>query len=225
MPTSRVSTLLLQASTLFADLPETTREEIAQGAQRRTVAKGGTVALVGDPPEHLFLIASGVAYSVMTDDAGNQVILSILKPGDHFCDAELLENSPITSTVIARETCEVVLIAKSTFQVLVARNHAVSLALTRSLLRRVRAAESRFGSIALKGLDARLADFLLCEAQVVNGTRVVDTHLTNRDIGRMIGASREGVSRAMKELKARGFLEQRGKSIVLREQIVNVAAD
>jgi CRP/FNR family cyclic AMP-dependent transcriptional regulator len=224
MVAPRVSTLLLQASTLFADVSETTLEEIAQGAQRRTVGRGGTIAFAGEPPQHLFLIASGVAHSVMTDAAGNQVILSILKPGDHFCDAELLEDSPLASTVVARESCEVVMITKSTFQDLIARHYPLSLALFRNLLKRVRAAENRFGSIALKGLGARLADFLLCEAHVVNGTRVVDTNLTNRDIGRMIGASREGVSRAMKELRARGFLEQRGKSIVLREQIVNVPA-
>jgi CRP-like cAMP-binding protein len=88
-------------------------------------------------------------------------------------------------------------------------------------LKRVLAADNRFGSPAL---DARLANFLLCEAHVVNGTREADTPLTNRDIRKMIGASREGVSRPMKELWARGFLEQRGKSIVLREQIMIVAA-
>lgn len=106
---------------------------------------------------------------------------------------------------------------------MIAQHHVLSRALFRHLLKRARAADARFGSIALKGIDARLADFLLCEAQLVNGTRIVDTHLTNRDIGRMIGASREGVSRAMKELRTRGYLEQRGKSIVLREQIVGLA--
>jgi CRP/FNR family cyclic AMP-dependent transcriptional regulator len=224
MAKPRASTLLLQASTLLAGLPQSTLEDIAEGAQRRTVAKGGKIALAGESPQYLFIVVSGVAHSVMTDNAGNQVILSILKPGDHFCDAELLEDLPLASTVVARENCDVLMIGKSTFQDLIAQHHLLSRSLFRHLMKRARAADNRFGSLALKGLDARLADFLLCEAHMVNGTRVVDTDLTNRDIGQMIGASREGVSRAMKELRTRGYLERRGKSIVLREQIVSLAA-
>lgn len=224
MTSMRVSTMLLKASTLFADLPETTLEEIAEGAQRQIVARGHTIAFAGETPQHLFIVVSGVAHAVVADSARNQVILSTFKAGDHFCDAELLEDSALTASVVARKCCEVVMIAKSTFKDLVARYSALSLALIRILNKRVRTADNRFGSIALKGLDARLADFLLCEAQVVDGTRVIGTHLTKRDIGRMIGASREGVSRAMKDLRTRGYLEQRGKSIVLREHIVNLAA-
>lgn len=115
MASPNASPLLLQAATLFADLPEDTLADIAEGAKRRAVTKGATIALAGESPQHLVVIASGVAHSVMTDSAGNQVILSILKPGDHFCDAELLEDSPLASSVVARENCDVVMIAKSTF--------------------------------------------------------------------------------------------------------------
>ncbi|MFM7459300.1 MAG: cyclic nucleotide-binding domain-containing protein, partial [Burkholderiales bacterium] len=114
-------------------MPETTLEKIAEEAQRQTVARGGMVTIAGETPQHLYIIVSGVAHAVVADSARNQIILSIFKAGDHFCDAELLDNSALTASVVARKCCEVVMIAKSTFKDLVARHSALSLALIRIL--------------------------------------------------------------------------------------------
>jgi CRP-like cAMP-binding protein len=133
MVAPRVSPLLLQATTLFADLAETTSEDIALGALRRAVPKGATIASAGELPQYLFAIVSGVAHPVMTDSAGNQVILSVLKADDNFCDAELPGDSPHISTVVAHEDCEALTITKSKFRDLIVRHFALSQALFRHL--------------------------------------------------------------------------------------------
>jgi CRP/FNR family cyclic AMP-dependent transcriptional regulator len=49
---------------------------------------------------------------------------------------------------------------------------------------------------------------------------VVAKRLPKQDIAKMIGASREMVSRVMKDLQMGGYIEMRGSQIVLRDTIM-----
>ena len=51
----------------------------------------------------------------------------------------------------------------------------------------------------------------------VNGERVVTRRLTKQDIGKMVGATREMVSKVMKDLQTSGYIEVQGSTIVLRD--------
>jgi len=68
----------------------------------------------------------------------------------------------------------------------------------------------------------RVARLLLEMAETVDGQKVVTKKLAKQDIAKMIGASREMVSRVMKDLQAGGYIEVRGSSIFLRENILAV---
>ncbi len=52
----------------------------------------------------------------------------------------------------------------------------------------------------------------------VNGQKVVTRRLAKQDIAKMIGASREMVSKVMKDLQTSGYIEVQGSTIVLRDK-------
>jgi CRP/FNR family cyclic AMP-dependent transcriptional regulator len=54
----------------------------------------------------------------------------------------------------------------------------------------------------------------------VDGQKMVTKRLPKQDIAKMIGASREMVSRVMKDLQMSGFIEMRGSTIVLRDSVL-----
>jgi CRP/FNR family cyclic AMP-dependent transcriptional regulator len=54
-------------------------------------------------------------------------------------------------------------------------------------------------------------------AQPVGGRQVVTRKPSRQDIAKMIGASREMVSRVLKDLEARGLIDESAERIVLRE--------
>ena len=56
-------------------------------------------------------------------------------------------------------------------------------------------------------------------AETIDGQKVVTKKLTKRDIAKMIGASREMVSRVMKELQTSGRIEVRAREILLRDSL------
>jgi len=56
----------------------------------------------------------------------------------------------------------------------------------------------------------------------IDGRQVVTRKVAKQDIAKMIGASREMVSRVMKDLQIGGYIEVRGKAIYLRDNIVDI---
>src|SRR2546427_161801 len=69
-------------------------------------------------------------------------------------------------------------------------------------------------------VSGRVARLLLEMAETIDGQKVVTKKLTERDIAKMIGASREMVSRVMKELQTSGRIEVRAREILLRDSLV-----
>ena len=59
-------------------------------------------------------------------------------------------------------------------------------------------------------------------AEEVEGERIVQRKISKQDIAKMIGASREMVSRVMKDLGMRGLIEESDRGIILRERILDL---
>ncbi len=73
---------------------------------------------------------------------------------------------------------------------------------------------------ALLDVYGRVARLLLDMSEDVNGQKMLTKRLPKQDIAKMIGASREMVSRVMKDLQMSGYIEVRGSTIVLRDTIM-----
>jgi CRP/FNR family cyclic AMP-dependent transcriptional regulator len=56
-------------------------------------------------------------------------------------------------------------------------------------------------------------------SEVIGGQKVVTQKIVKQEMARMIGASREMVSRVMKDLQSRGLIELRGKVLYLRDNM------
>jgi CRP/FNR family cyclic AMP-dependent transcriptional regulator len=96
----------------------------------------------------------------------------------------------------------------------------MTMAVMRGLVRRLREADRKIGSLALLDVYGRVARLLLDMSENVDGEKIVTKRLPKQDIAKMIGASREMVSRVMKDLQTGGYIEMRGSNIVLRDTIV-----
>jgi len=92
----------------------------------------------------------------------------------------------------------------------------------RGLVKRLREADRKIGSLALMDVYGRVARLLLEMSETVDGQKVVTRKLAKQDIAKMIGASREMVSRVMKDLQTAGAIEVRGGSIFLKDSILAI---
>ena len=122
--------------------------------------------------------------------------------------------------MIAIEPCELLSIARRDFKKCLAENFEMAMAVMRGLVKRLREADRKIGSLALLDVYGRVARLLLDMAENVDGEKVVTKRLPKQDIAKMIGASREMVSRVMKDLQTGGYIEVKAGSIVLRETML-----
>ena len=215
-----VSTAVLKAVPLFSSFPDDQLRMLATVVGRRSVPRSTTVMASGDPTDSLYIVLSGRLKVLMSDAEGKEVILSILGPGEFFGEMGLIDDSPRSASVLAIEPCELLSISKRDFKKCMAENFEMSMAVMRGLVRRLREADRKIGSLALLDVYGRVARLLLDMAETVDGEKVVTKRLPKQDIAKMIGASREMVSRVMKDLQMGGYIEVRGSNIVLRDSIV-----
>ena len=215
-----VSTTLLHNVPLFARLDEAQLGVLARAIVRKSFGRNAKIIGAGDPTDSLYIVISGRLKVLMSDEQGREVILSILGPGEFFGEMGLLDDSLRSASVVTLEACELLTISKTDFKRSLAENFELSLNVMRGLVQRLREADRKIGSLALMDVYGRVARLLLEMAEDIDGEKVVVNKLSKQDIAKMIGASREMVSRVMKDLQLGGYLEVRGRTIVLRDTIL-----
>jgi CRP/FNR family transcriptional regulator, cyclic AMP receptor protein len=215
-----VSTAVLKAVPLFASFPEEQLRMLTTVVTRKSAPRSTTIMAGGDPTDSLYIVLSGRLKVMMSDAEGKEVILSILGAGEIFGEMGLIDDEPRSATVVAIEPCELLSLAKRDFKKSLAENFEMSMAVMRGLVKRLREADRKIGSLALLDVYGRVARLLLDMSENVNGEKVVTKRLPKQDIAKMIGASREMVSRVMKDLQTGGYIEMRGSTIVVRDSIM-----
>jgi len=215
-----VSTTVLKSVPLFASFPDDQLRMLVTVVTRRSAPRGSVIMAAGDQIDSLYIVISGRLKVMMSDADGKEVILSLIGPGEFFGEMGLIDDSPRSASVVTIEPCELMSISKRDFKKCLEENFDMAMAVMRGLVRRLREADRKIGSLALLDVYGRVARLLLDMSEDVNGQKIVAKRLPKQDIAKMIGASREMVSRVMKDLQMGGYIEMRGSTIVLRDTIL-----
>ena len=219
---ANVSTLLLRNVPLFSVLPENQLALLTGVVSRKSFPRATTIIAAGDVTESLYVVISGRMKVMMSDDEGREVILAILGTGEYFGEMGLVDDSPRSASVVALEACELLTLSKRDFKNCLNDNFEMAMTVMRGLVKRLREADKKIGSLALMDVYGRVARLLLEMAETIDGQKVVTKKLAKQDIAKMIGASREMVSRVVKDLQTGGFIEVRAGSIFLQDNILAV---
>jgi CRP/FNR family cyclic AMP-dependent transcriptional regulator len=219
-PATTVSTAVLKSVPLFLSFPDDQLRMLVTVVTRRSAPRASLIMAAGDPTDSLYIVISGRLKVMMGDAEGKEVILSIIGPGEFFGEMGLIDDSPRSASVVAIEPCELLSLSRRDFKKCMAENFEMTMAVMKGLVRRLREADRKIGSLALLDVYGRVARLLLDMSEDVNGQKMVTKRLPKQDIAKMIGASREMVSRVMKDLQLGGYIEVRGSTIVLRDTIM-----
>lgn len=216
---NNVSITALRCLPMFSGLHESALEPIVRVAMMRKAPRGSTVVMAGDRTDFVYLVLSGGLKVQVCDEDGREVILTLLGPGELFGEMGVLDDNPRSATVVANQSSELIVISKADFKRVMQENFDVCLYIMRNLVHRLRIADRKIETLALMDVYGRVARLLLDMAEHVNGENVVRRKISKQDIAKMIGASREMVSRVMKDLHNQGLIEEGEGRIILRESI------
>ena len=126
---------------------------------------------------------------------------------------------PRSASVTAVMPSDLVVIAKQEFRRILQENFEIAWRIMTNLAERLRNADRKIESLALLDVYGRVARLLIDMAEEVDGKTVVVRKISKQDIARMIGASREMVSRVMKDLSNQGLIAETPAGIVLCERL------
>jgi CRP/FNR family cyclic AMP-dependent transcriptional regulator len=204
---------------IFSGLPATDRQIIADCALLKTFPKNTVLLNEGDRADFLYVVLSGKAKVFVNDEGGAEAILTILEPGGYFGELALVDHGPRSASVMTLEPSVLAIISKADFERCLLNYPTIALNLIRALTQRVRVLTENVRSLALMDVYGRIVRTLRNLAQEQEGKQVIDHKLTHQDIANMVGASREMVSRIMKDLEAGGYITIKNKKITINDKL------
>ncbi len=217
---------LLQKVALFQSVDGEELTRIASLLSPRDVPKDAHVVTQDEPGDALFIIAKGRMKVVLYGDNGREVILTLLKAGDFFGEMALLDDLPRSANVIALADSRVLVLKRDAFVDHIKNSPTTALNVMAEISRRLRRADEIIGNLATLDVYGRVAHLMIDlakkDGEEVEGGILIRERPTQQDIASMIGTSRETVSRVLSEFQRRGFVEMRGREILLSRKFAGV---
>jgi len=202
---------------LFNGLDRSELEKFAEVTREKSYPKGSVILFEDDPGDSLFVVREGRVKVVLIGEDGREVILGVLGVGEYFGELSLIDDRPRSAHVIAMEDSNLLVLRREDFRKRVESSPSVAWSLLTELSRRLRRADDKIGGLVLLDVPGRIARLLLDLAEE-SGTNAIEKTLTHQTIAQMIGASRETVSRAMKDFQDAGWITVERRRIAIADR-------
>lgn len=197
---------------IFQGLSEEAQLNLIRIAQHRNFKRGEPVFSAEDPADSILVVRFGwIKLSRFTRD-GQELVLSILVQGDVLGETTLYSGERRGVEGTALEDCGVCLISAHEIAEMVLRQPDMGVRLLRSVGGKLNDAQQLMGILSRKYAQARLAGFLLFQAERFGGGEV---DLSHEDIASSVNLSRETVTRRLAELEQAGMIRLPGRRRIL----------
>ena len=191
--------------------------EISSHGVVRNYPKQAVILNEGDSSDSLYIVLEGRVKAFVADAAGHEVVLSTMGPGEYFGEMAL-DRRPRSASIMTLVPSRFLIVPGDEFRGFLASHPAFALSLVEKLIYKVRALTESVKSLAFMDVYGRVARLLLELAEDRDGRLVIGERLTQQDIASRVGASREMVSRILKDLSVCGVITQSRAGIVLHRK-------
>lgn len=211
---------LIRRVPLFSLLTTEQAQSIADSVVKRRFRRGEVIVEQGCKSNALFILLNGRARVLTADQRGREVILAVLQPGNYVGEMSLIDGEPHSATVRAEVQTDMLVLGRNEFSRCLPDSSSLSYAVLRGLVARLRSADRQIESLALLDVYGRVARTLLDMAEDDKGIKIIRGKVSRQDMAKIVGASREMVSRVMKDLEDRGVIETlENGSVVIKERL------
>ena len=197
----------------------------------RRVRRGAPVYLATDNADSIYYLRKGSVSLVRFSEAGDKAMIDRYCTGSLFgnlcfCNGPLPTESIGRDIAVALEDSEVIVTTCESLKKNIARSPEKLFALLGDYCRRLTVARTRIESLVLYPAEERLARALLLLTAEQNhhcGSVILNPPMTHEELAHWIGVTRPFMTRLMRRLRNRGFLEllADGHLLIHRETIAN----
>ncbi len=200
----------LSNTALFGQLTINDLDGLTRFAKFKSIRTGKVILHKATPGNHVCVITRGeVKLSAMSTD-GKEIIFGILGAGEIFGELSILDGRYRSATVTAIEPTELIIITQRDFIPFLKRYPEVAIRLLTTLATRLRLTDEMCEDIFFRNLPSRLAKRILALAerygqQTTAGIRI-NLRLSQRDLGNMVGVSRESINKQLRGWEDRNLI-------------------
>jgi CRP/FNR family transcriptional regulator, cyclic AMP receptor protein len=202
----------------YAPLADGTLREIAAAGVVRAYPKNAIIINEGDVGDALYIVLSGRLKVYASNETGKEVVLDFHGPGEYVGEMSL-DGSPRSASVVTVEPTTCAVVGRAQFRSFVLAHPDFALHLIEKLIHRARLATENVKSLALSDVYGRLVRLLTALARDVDGRQVVAERLTQQEIAERVGASRDMISRLLKDLVGGGYVAIEDRRIVILRRL------
>ncbi len=199
---------------MLVPLEESTLQTIANEGIVRSFPKGSILINEGDISESLYIVLSGRVKVYASNTAGREIVLSFFGPGEYVGEMSL-DGSPRSASVMTVEPTTCAIVTRASFRDFLFAHPDFAMHLILKLIQRVRTTTENVKSLALSDVYGRLVRLIMTLAVERQGVMTVPEKLTQQDIAERVGASRDMISRLLKDLVGGGYLAIQERTITV----------
>ncbi len=205
----------MQQLDLFQGVPAEKLRTLAERSRYRTYKAGEMFIGETDPAHAFYVIVTGQVKLYKSSPEGKEQTLYLLRPGDPFgmCTAFAIDSFP--ANAMALEESGVLMIPGPIMETVATSEPRLLMNIIQILSDRLKESMTLIESLSLKEIPQRLASFLL-HALTREGDRKVnrlELTITQRELAKILGATPEALSRAVRKMSNAGILAMDGRSI------------
>ncbi len=192
---------------------------LAQRGAVRSYKKNSVIINEGDAGESLFVLLQGRVKVYATDDSGREITYGNIDSGDYFGEMSL-DGGPRSASVITLEPCLCSVVTRNSVREHLVAQPEFAMELVVQVIRRARSATQTARQMALLDVYGRVISTLESEeGPGRSDAPVLLQQITHQSIASRVGASREMVSRLLKDLEKGGYIELGVKKITLLKKL------
>ena len=196
-----------------------TLRPLAQRGAVRSYKKNSVIINEGDVGESLFVLLQGRVKVYATDETGREITYGNIDAGDYFGEMSL-DGGPRSASVMTVEPSVCAVLTRSSVREHLVAQPAFAMELVTQVIRRARDATETARKMALLDVYGRVISTLESEEGPGRAEApVLLQQITHQSIASRVGASREMVSRLLKDLEKGGYIELGVKKITLLKKL------
>lgn len=210
-PNCELAPAELESIELFRGIPPESLRQIAAGLRRKVFPPKSTLMAVEQSGEVVYMIVRGTVKVHIEQPSGENVLITILGPGEIVGELSLLDNQGRAASVVTAEEAEFLWMDRAAFRHALRTIPELTLNLARILASRLRMANAKIESLAALTVESRVARQIVVFAKKYgapqpDGSVHIPIRLTQSDLSDMIGASREQTNKVLVSYRNRGII-------------------
>ncbi len=211
---------------LFDSLSEQDKSKIVELTRSKYYKRGEMLFCEGDPLNSIYLICFGQVWLTKTSEAGKEIILDILDPGDIMGENTFLEDLECNINARAEQDTMICVCDTNDFYELL-KNPDIAVKLIKRLSGKINQYSNNIADLSFYDVRERVLNLLVRLSEKYGEERekgsFINLYISHDEIAQMVNASRVMVTNVIKTLREDGYIEVIDRKFLLHPEPYAIA--